>query len=86
VHARDLQKLLERLAETSGGRSFFSQDPQKLDAIFAEIMEDIRNQYLLAYPAPSDKRDGAWHRIQVQAGGGKYHVRARQGYRLTARR
>ena len=41
VQDRDLQKLLERLAETSGGRSFFSEDPQKLEAIFAEIIESI---------------------------------------------
>jgi VWFA-related protein len=86
VHSRDLQKLMERLAEISGGRSFFSEEPEKLNAIFAEIIEDIRNQYLLAYPAPSDKRDGVWHRIQVQVPGGKYRVRARQGYRLSVRR
>jgi len=85
VHSRDLQRLMERLAETSGGRSFFSEDPRKLDGIFAEIMDDIRNQYLLAYPAREDKRDGGWHKIQVEARGGKLHVRARQGYRMPAR-
>ena len=37
----------------------------------------------LSYPAPSTLRDGAWHRIRVEVPGGKYHVRARQGYRLA---
>jgi VWFA-related protein len=85
VGSRDLQKLLQRLADVSGGRAFFSDDQKKLEAIFAQILEDIRNQYLLAYPTPDNARNGAWHTIKVQAGNGKYHVRARQGYRLTRR-
>jgi Ca-activated chloride channel family protein len=85
VHSRDLQRLLQRLADISGGRAFFADDPSKLETIFTQILEDIRNQYLLAYPAPDDARNGVWHKIQVRAGGGKYHVRARQGYRITRR-
>ena len=85
VHARELQKLMQRLADVSGGRAFFTADRAKLEEIFTQILEDLRNQYLLAYPAPDTARNGAWHRIQVQAGGGKYRVRARQGYRLTRR-
>jgi len=85
VHARELQKLMQRLADVSGGRAFFSDDRTKLETVFSQILEDIRNQYLLAYPTPDNARNGAWHRIQVQAGGGKYRVRARQGYRLTRR-
>ena len=83
VNAKDLQKLLQRLATTSGGRAFFSNTPAKLDEVFAEILDDLHHQYLLAYPVPDDQRDGKWHRVTVSANGGKYHVRARQGYRLT---
>jgi Ca-activated chloride channel family protein len=83
VNSKELQKLLQRLATTSGGRAFFSNTPSKLDEIFAEILDDLHHQYLLAYPAPGNERDGKWHRLAVVAGDGKYHVRARQGYRLT---
>jgi VWFA-related protein len=83
VNAKDLQKLLERLATTSGGRAFFSNNPSKLDEVFAEILDDLHHQYVLAYPAPDNQRDGKWHRVTVVAGGGKYRVRARQGYRLS---
>jgi Ca-activated chloride channel homolog len=83
VNSKELQKLLQRLATTSGGRAFFSNAPSKLDEIFAEILDDLHHQYLLAYPAPGNERDGKWHRLAVVAGDGKYHVRARQGYRLT---
>ena len=83
VHSKDLQKLLQRIATTSGGRAFFSNSPQKLDDAFAEILDDLHHQYLLGYPAPDDQRDGKWHSISVKAGGGKYKVRARSGYRMT---
>lgn len=83
VQNHALQTLMQRLATVSGGRAFFTDDESRLDTIFTEILEDLRNQYLLAYPAPSSARDGRWHAIKVQVGGGKYRVRARQGYRLT---
>ena len=83
VRASNLQDLLRRFATISGGRAFFTDDVVKLGAVFDEILEDLRNQYLLSYPAPNTQRDGAWHRIRVEVSGGKYHVRARQGYRLT---
>ena len=83
VHSKDLQKLLQRIATTSGGRSFFSSTPQKLDEAFAEILDDLHHQYLISYPAPDDQRDGKWHSITIKVGGGKYKVRARQGYRMV---
>jgi VWFA-related protein len=83
VHSKDLQKLLHRIATTSGGRAFFSNTRQKLDEAFGEILDDLHHQYLISYPAPDDQRDGKWHSITVKAGGGKYKVRARHGYRMT---
>lgn len=83
VNVKDLQKLLQHVATTSGGRAFFSSTPGKLDEIFTEILDDLHHQYLLSYPAGDNARDGKWHRLNVVAGGGKYRVRARQGYRMT---
>jgi Ca-activated chloride channel homolog len=83
VDTPTLQSLMRKLASGSGGRAFFSVDPGKLDEIFSEILADLRNQYLLSYPAPEDVRNGAWHNIRVEVAGGRHQVRARQGYRLT---
>ena len=83
VRSPELQKLMNQLARVSGGRAFFTDNPERLNSIFEEILEDLRNQYLLAYAAPSNQRDGQWHDIRVKAG--KHQVRARTGYRLTAR-
>jgi Ca-activated chloride channel homolog len=83
VRTRSLQQLLTRLASVSGGRAFFTDKPDELDTIFGQILEDLRNQYVLSYPAPANARDGAWHRIRVAVDG--YTVRAREGYRLARR-
>jgi VWFA-related protein len=80
IRTRDLQSILRRFAEISGGRSFFTDSTDKLDQYFGEIIEDLRNQYLLSYPAPTHERDGQWHTIRVEVEGKK--VRAREGYRL----
>lgn len=86
VDAPGLQKLMKQIATVSGGQAFFTDSPGRLEAIFKEILEDLRNQYVISYPAPETARDGAFHTIRLEVAGGKYRVRARQGYRLTPRR
>jgi VWFA-related protein len=80
IRTRDLQSILKRFADISGGRAFFTDDTSRLDQYFEEIIEDLRHQYLLSYPAPTQERDGQWHTIRVEVEGKK--VRAREGYRL----
>ena len=85
VRSPELQKLMKQLARVSGGRAFFTEDTDRLNTIFEEILEDLRNQYLLSYSAPSSQRDGQWHEIRVKTKNNKHAVRARQGYRLSPR-
>lgn len=85
VKAPTLQKLLEQIASVSGGRAFFTDDASRLDGVFGEVLEDLRHQYLLSYPAPDNRRDDGWHTIRVEVAGGRHTVRARQGYRLSRR-
>jgi Ca-activated chloride channel family protein len=82
LQAVALQRLMRHLASSSGGRAFFSGQEAKLEAVFQDIIEDLRHQYLLGYPAPEHARDGAQHRIRVEIPGHGYSVRTRQGYRL----
>ena len=85
IEAPHLQQLMRHLATVSGGRAFFSEQTSKLEAIFEEILEDLRHQYLLAFAPPDGARDGAWHRLHVDVPGHSYSVRARQGYRMIRR-
>ena len=83
VQSRDLQRMMSQIAGVSGGRSFSTDDPSELDEVFHQILEDLRNQYLIAYATPSSVRDGVWHTIKLRTKNGKYKVRAREGYRLN---
>lgn len=82
---RALQQLMQRLAAGSGGRAFFTAQDTKLEAIFEDILADLRHQYVLAYPAPANARNGEWHAIRVEVPDRGYTVRARLGYRLARR-
>jgi hypothetical protein len=81
-----LKGVLDRVAGVSGGRAFYTDRVEELEGVFSEIGEDIASQYLLAYaPAEVVVRDGGWRTIRVEVAGTKHAVRARQGYRATAR-
>lgn len=79
-----LQDLLEKTARMSGGRSFHTQDVRELQDVFAAIVLELENQYLLGYQPHNSVKDGSWRRIRVQAGK-DHRVRARQGYRAVPR-
>ena len=80
-----LQQLMRQLASGSGGRAFFSDDESKLEAIFREIVEDLRHQYLLGYAAPDHARNGDLHKLRIEVPGRGLNVRARTSYRLQRR-
>jgi Ca-activated chloride channel family protein len=80
-----LKTILERLARKSGGRAFFGESVDQLDAVFAEILEELSNQYLLGYVPKDLTRDGRWRALRVEVPGKDVRVRARQGYRAVAK-
>jgi Ca-activated chloride channel homolog len=76
-----LKQGIERLADLSGGRSLFVDRTDRLDEPFAEIIDELSNQYLIGYESTNTARDGAWREVRVEVPGTRYTVRARQGYR-----
>jgi Ca-activated chloride channel family protein len=78
---QDLAQILERISHMSGGRSFLVDRVEELDRVFADIVEELSNQYLLSYASSNDARDGTWRNIEVEVTDSRYHVRHRQGYR-----
>ena len=74
-------KILERMAEATGGRAFF---PFKVDDVsnsFAEIQDELRSQYDIAYKPAGLSIDGRYHSIEILALNHKnLKVRSRKGY------
>jgi Ca-activated chloride channel family protein len=58
-------KLLDELAEQSGGRLYYIENIDDLTAISARIGNELRNQYLLGYSPTNASRDGKFRRVRV---------------------
>jgi VWFA-related protein len=79
-----LKRVLERLAQKSGGRAFF-ENLEDLDGVFGLVVEELSNQYLLGYPRPDSARDGRWRKLRVEIPNRDVKIRARQGYRVVGK-
>lgn len=80
-HLTDGDKILQDLAEETGGRAFFPYHVDDLDQSFQDIGDELRNQYSIAYQPLNYVLDGRYHKIRVEVPDHKgYRVNARRGY------
>ena len=70
---------MSHLTEQTGGRAISVGNPDKLGKAFAQISEELRTQYSMAYTPTNDKHDGSFRRIEVKSKDG-YKIQARKGY------
>ena len=74
-------KVLERMADATGGRAFFPFQIRDVTNAFAEIQEELRSQYDVSYKPADFKSDGHFRTIEIVATDRKnFRVRARRGY------
>jgi VWFA-related protein len=72
---------LKKIAAETGGRAFFPRSEEDLDLAFAQIDEDLRSQYVLAYQPSNSTKDGSFRTIQLRVRNNKdLLVRHRRGY------
>jgi VWFA-related protein len=74
---------LKELAEETGGKYFFPESADEVEALCTQVANDIRNQYTLGYTSSNLTRDGTFRSIKVivnSPGANKFQVRAREGY------
>jgi VWFA-related protein len=77
-----LKAVMERLSKPTGGRALFSENIDTLRGTFAELLDELSNQYLLGYAPAGGQRGETWRTIKVEVDGHS-EIRARQGYRPT---
>jgi VWFA-related protein len=82
LRSAPLRKVMERMAQTTGGRAFFTEHADDLRDVFNTLLEELSEQYALGYQSPNGTRDGTWQQITVDVEGHR-RVRARQGYRAA---
>ncbi len=72
------QSFLRRVTQATGGR-LFEVDERDLRQRFLDVLEDIRNRYLLSY-SPRGVADSGWHTLVVRLKGGRGEILSRPGY------
>ncbi|HYL94758.1 MAG TPA: VWA domain-containing protein [Terriglobales bacterium] len=74
-------KVLERIAEATGGRAFFPFQIRDVADAFMEIQDELRSQYALSYKPADFLPNGKYRTIEILAQNHKnLRVRSRRGY------
>lgn len=71
---------LVTLVRESGGRIVDLDALENADAAFADLLRELREQYVLGYYPSNSRNDGTWHRVHVRLEPGGLRVRTRDGY------
>lgn len=73
-------KILEAIADNTGGRAFFPFKIEEVSDAFSQIQEELRSQYAISYKPADFVADGKFRTIDIEAINKKYKVRGRKGY------
>jgi VWFA-related protein len=57
---------LRKISDHTGGRAFFPLQSNELHAAFAQIDQELRSQYLIAYSPTNKTRDGSYRRVRIE--------------------
>jgi Ca-activated chloride channel homolog len=77
-------KVLQQLADATGGRAFFPYNTKDTTHSFAAIEDELRSQYIVSYRPADFDADGRYRAIAISAVKKDLQVRARRGYYAPA--
>ncbi len=73
-------RVLEQIADSTGGRAFFPFKMKDITHSFAAIQDELRSQYIVSYRPASFDADGRYRSIEISALRKDLQVRSRRGY------
>jgi VWFA-related protein len=73
-------KVLEQLAEATGGRAFFPFRMKDITRSYDAIEDELRSQYVVSYKPADFDADGRYRTIEISSLKKDLQVRARKGY------
>lgn len=75
------ENALQFMAEGTGGRTFYPALNDQLDKAFADVVRELRTQYVLGfYPTGVVPSKDPFHRLEVRVKSAQLRVSARNGY------
>lgn len=79
-HRGDAARRLSRLAEATGGRSFFVKGTGELAGVYTEIERELRSQYRLVYQSTNSSTAETFRAVRVEVGKPGMEARTISGY------
>jgi len=76
----DTRKVLKRLADETGGRSFFIKEIGEVSAIYESVQQELRSRYLLAYQSTNESRENRFRSVEVKVDRSGLEAKTLRGY------
>jgi VWFA-related protein len=76
----DGKKIMQQIAERSGGHAFDAHKKDDLEPIYSLIAEELRSQYLLTYTPDKPDNEGGFHKVSLKPNKDEYSVAIPEGY------
>jgi VWFA-related protein len=73
-------KVLQRIADATGGRAFFPYKMKDIKNSFSSIEDELRSQYVVSYHPADFEANGRYRPIEITALKKDLQVRSRKGY------
>jgi Ca-activated chloride channel homolog len=73
-------KVLQRIADATGGRAFFPYKMKDIKNSFSAIEDELRSQYIISYHPADFEANGRYRPIEITALKKDLQVRSRKGY------
>src|SRR6185503_16314057 len=77
---RATRRKLARLAEETGGESFFISSVDELPTIYAQIQRELRSKYLLAYQSNNPDTSEKFRSVEVKVQKSGLEAKTIRGY------
>jgi Ca-activated chloride channel homolog len=74
------ERLMTDLATRTGGRIFSPLRDDEMKDVYAQVAQELKNQYILTYVSKNEQRDGRLRHVKVFLTRGGYDARTRDSY------
>ena len=76
----DVKYKLNKLAQVTGGQTFYIDSAKNLEAVYRQINEELRSQYLLTYYSTNPGGKDKWRKVEVKVEPTSLQARTLTGY------
>lgn len=76
----DGKKIMQQIAERTGGHAYEARKKDDLDPIYALIGQELRGQYVLTYTPDKPDFEGGFHKVVLKPNKEEYSVSIPEGY------